>query len=181
MSENHALELVHSSNVKGIDAKRQAIREERKKRLMNKGVSEQRAEEMISNQDYDNLSDDKKIQRLENLFVQTFQGLQRDILALRHNDGLIADAMDINLKAMSKCLEKAGITKEQQGEIIKEVEAELREEQKRKMEAQAMAEKMASDQSEKIRMEELSKEESKLSGSEPAGSDIPSEASVFGG
>lgn len=181
MSENHALELVHSSNVKGIDAKRQAIREERKRRLMNKGVSEQRAEEMILNQDHDNLSDDKKIQRLETLFVQTFQGLQRDIIALRHNDGVIADAMEINLKAMSKCLEKAGISKEQQGEIIKEVESELREEQKRKMEAQAMAEKMASDQAEKARMEQLSKEESKMTSAEAEGSEIPSEASVFGG
>jgi len=179
MSDSRALGVVSLKN--NIDAKRQAIREEKKRRLMNKGISEERAEEMVSMQEHDNVSDEKKITRLENLFIQTFQGLQRDILALRHNDGVIADAMDINLKAMSKSLEKAGVSKEQQGEIIKEVEMELREEQRKKLEAQEMARKMSEDQLEKERMDALAKEDKGLQTSEPEGSEIPTEASVFGG
>lgn len=177
MADNQALELVHSV----VENKRASYREEKKRRLVNRGVSEERAEEMVARQEYNNLSSDKKLDRLEALFVQTFQGLQRDILALRHNDGVIADAMDINLKAMSKCLEKAGISKDIQGDIIKEVEAELREEQRKHMEAQESSKRQAEEMSERQRMESLSQEENKISQKEDCQGEIPPEASIFGG
>jgi hypothetical protein len=89
--------------------------------------------------------------------------------------------MDINLKAMSRALEKAGVSKEAQGDIIREVEKELREEHEKRARAEQEALRLAAEQSERERIEaELSSKPS-LSSDEAPAVEIPEGATVFEG
>lgn len=166
-----------------VDMKRQKDRDERRRRLANKGVPVERIDETLALEDHQNLSPERRIEKLEGLVVRLFQGLQRDILSLQHNDGVITDALDINLRAMAKCLEKAGIDRDQQGVIITEVETELREEQRKAMEARQAAEKAAEEASvlERIKAEVSKKPSLVGAEEEKAPTEVPDGATVFEG
>lgn len=178
-SEDNVRTLSEVRKMSKIDMKRLQAYEERKRRLINKGVAPDKVDGVIAAEDYANLPVEKKFERLESMVSQVLQGLQRDIMSLRHNDGVIADAMDINLRAVARSLEKAGVTKEQQGEIVKLVEAEIREEQKAQ---QAIRQKAQEAQTEKSRMEAEANAKPSIMDPEPAlPTEAPAEATVFGG
>lgn len=166
-----------------IDAKRMKDREERRRRLVNNGVPLDRVDETLAWEDHNNLPTDKRLEKLEKLVVKLFQGLQRDIMSLQHNDGVITDALDINLRAMAKCLEKAGVDRDQQGVIITEVETELREEQRKALEARQAAERAAEEASVLERMKAEVSKKPTLVGSEEEQAPvvIPDGATVFEG
>jgi hypothetical protein len=179
--EEDVQQMASAKKMSKIDIKRMQAREERRRRLINRGVPEDKVDAVMAAEDYQNLPIDKKLDRFEYIVSQALQGLQRDILALRHNDGVIAEAMDINLKAMSRALEKAGVSKEAQGDIIREVEKELREEQEKRARAEQEALRLAAEQSERERIEaELSSKPS-LSSDEAPAVEIPEGATVFEG
>ncbi len=178
-SADNVRTMSEARRITKADMKRMQAYEERKRRLINKGVAPDKVDGVIAAEDYNALPVEKKFERLEKLTSQLFQGLQKDIMALRHNDGVIADAMDINLRAVARSLEKAGVTKEMQGQIIREVETELRAEQQKRMEEQQAARKA---KSEKELMELEAGKKTTLLETEPAiPAEEPAEATVFGG
>ena len=163
------------------EMKRMQALEERKRRLINNGVDPNHVDQVIAREDYDNLPMDKKLARFEEIFLRSLQGLQKDIIALRHNDGLLADALDINIKVISRCLQKVGVDVATQNALISEVEKELAEEQRQRMAAQSAATAIEQEQQEKDRIEkELSTNHKIVGGEEPKGSEIPEGATVFG-
>lgn len=121
-------DVVPSSNVSKIDHKRAQIYEERRRRLLNRGVPEAQVDAVMAAEDYRNLPLAERFMRFEKMVLGALEGLQRDIISLRHNDSVIAESMDVNLRAMSLCLEKAGVSKEAQSDIIKQVDTQLRQE-----------------------------------------------------
>lgn len=156
------------------EIKRMRDREERKRRLLNKGVPQDKVDAIMAEEDFRNLSADKKCDRLHSLFATVVKGLQADIMALRHNDSVIADAMDINLKAMSMCLTKAGISSEMQESIIKEVEKEIREDQRKKAIVEAETRRKLADKMEAAKLKASASEEA------PEEEELPEGATVFG-
>lgn len=161
-----------------VDMKRMQAYQERRRRLINKGVDPKKVDAVIAAEDYKNMPLEDKFERLQAIVLGALRESQKDILALRHNDEVISDAFDINLKSLAKCLERAGVTKELQGTIIQEVEKEVREEQKLMIETKAKANADA----EKARMQAALADDAKLTQSEePEGETHPEEATVFGG
>lgn len=149
--------------------------QERRQRLINDGINEENVDAVIAQQDYTSLPTDKKIQRLEMILRQSFTQIGQDIESLRHNDLMIADAMDINMRSMSKCLTKVGVPLEEQKTIIEDVQREMAEahrqlvEDRRKREEEAEAQKLHAVLSQEAKPED-------------AGSPVvPAEATVFGG
>jgi hypothetical protein len=178
-NEDNVRTMSEARRISKVEMKRMQAYEERKRRLINKGMDPSKVDEALATEDYNNLPIERKFERLEKLTSQLFQGLQKDVMALRHNDGVIADAMDINLRAVARSLEKAGVTKEMQGEIIREVETELREEQRRRAEQNAAAQRA---DAEKARMEKEANTKTSLLEPEVAlPAEQPAEATVFGG
>jgi uncharacterized protein YoaH (UPF0181 family) len=116
---------------------------ERLRRHMAKGLSEEKARQVMAKEDYDNLSPDKKIQRMESLISALFQGLQGDINNLRHNDSELADALDINFRAFAKMLLKLGVGIDEQKAAVAEAKAEIEAEQKKREEDRAAVEEEA--------------------------------------
>lgn len=162
-----------------IELKRQQIYEERRRRLINSGIPEDKVDQTIAAQDYAELPVEKKIQRLEQMLTGSVQALVNDIQALQHNDKVIADALDINMKAMSRCLDKAGISLEDQSRIIAEVAEELRLEDEK---AAISREQAQADVLEKqVATDALMEAENGLSGAkEESAPSTPDGATVFG-
>lgn len=127
-TELRMTDVLPASNMTKIDAKRAQIYQERRRRLLNRGVPEAQVDATLAAEDYRNLPLAERFARFEKMALGALEGLQRDIMSLRHNDSVIAESMDINLRAMSMCLEKAGVSKEAQSDIIKQVDGQLREE-----------------------------------------------------
>lgn len=173
-----------AKKVDKIAQKRARDLEERRRRLVNQGVPEDKLESVMAIEDYNNLSLDRKFARFEKITASALQGLQQDIMALRHNDGVIADAIDVNMRAMARALDKAGVSLEAQGVIIKEVEQELRDEAAKKQQAAVDAQKAAVEADEHARMSAVLKSPSITDATAGAVSDStvtePAEATVFG-
>lgn len=181
VAEEPVRQIAEAKKLTKLDIKRMQAHEERRRRLINSGVSPEKVDSVIAAEDYSNLSVEKKMERLEKVVSRALQGFQQDIMALRHNDGVIADAMDINLKALARGLQKAGVTLEQQNEIIKAVEVELREEQRQEAEARALASKAAAEAREKATMEQEAATKPTVGGDEAEPQDTPDGATVFEG
>jgi hypothetical protein len=182
-----ATEIVTPRKPTKIEMKRQQQYMERRKRLMNKGVPESEVDRALAEEEYRNLPVEKKFERFANAMNGAVQSLAKDIMGLRHNDGVLADAMDLNFKAVARALEKAGVPLQLQGEIIKQAEIELRAERQRQFEeqqaaarAQAQAHAQAAEQNVAA---ELAKAEGKeLTPEAPPPAEPPPEgATTFGG
>jgi hypothetical protein len=106
------------------------------------------------------------------------QHLAQEMVNLRHNDQVLADAMDLNFRAVAKALELAGIPLDKQQEIIKLAQEEIQKDREGMAEAQKKAvehmEKKAKDESEKEAVET----ETDVPGEAPP---APTEATQFGG
>lgn len=157
-----------------IDEKRIRQYQERRRRLINKGVPAEKVDQAIAEEDYRSMPVEKKFERLEALVANSVKRMSSDMLALRHNDGVLADSMDSNFKAMARCLEKAGVSLADQSAIISAVNAEIAAEREQKMAAkmQAEAEKAAADALKDAETQKASEEEEVA---------IPEEATTFGG
>ncbi len=136
-----------------LEIKRAEIYKERRARAINNGVPEDKVEAHLAAEDYKNLPLDEKFEKFQSLTAQALIGLQQDIMNLQHNDTVIADAMDINLKAMARALEHAGIDKERQQSIMKEVEQEIQRDQQQMKVAREAARKVAREAQEKKTVE----------------------------
>lgn len=169
-----------------IDQKRIAALQERVRRWMNahQGKSEQEAMQAIQREDYERLPDGEKIKRLEAMVGGALQQFGQDLMNVRHNQYAIADAFDVNYRAIAKMLTKLGLPLEDHAKFMKEAHEEFEAERKAAMEKQ-MAEqnsKMAAAKAaqEQKAMNAEAKEVSKAGG-EAQGSDLPKDATVFGG
>lgn len=134
-----------------IEEKRQQIFRDRVRRKMGDGKTEEQAIQAIMQEDYEAMPLDKKFARLESAVANAINGLMHNVNTIRQNEHVVADAFDINYRALAKMMAKLGLSQEEQNAIIdetkKEVEvgrqAELAERQK----AQEAAAKAASEQS----------------------------------
>ena|SRR5258708_605182 len=112
------------------ELKKQKIYFERRQRLLNQGVSPEHVDNVIAKEDYAALPVDKKLARLEKMFVSTITEMAKDLNGLKQNDNIICDAIEINFRAIGHALTKAGIAKEVQAEILKTAEEEVISERK---------------------------------------------------
>lgn len=132
-----------------IDQKRMAAREERRRRLINKGVPEDKVELMMAQEDFQALPIAEQLLRTRNALEMAIQMLARDIHSLRHNENVLADSMDVNFRAFSKLLTKLGVSAQDQKAAVEEAERELHEEKlasaraKREQNEQQMAQSEA--------------------------------------
>jgi transposase len=171
-----------------IDEKRQEIFRERVSRKMGEGKTEDQAVNAILREDYNALPLDQKFARLESMVSGTIQSLMSNINTLRQNERVVADAFDINYRAVEKMFKRLGIPEEEQNAIIDECRKNVIAER-----AQFMAEQEAAQQaqagalSEKAVSDELTKAEQKPVGLEtvderPVGPDphVEAGATEFG-
>lgn len=170
-----------------IEMKRMQQYLERRKRLINKGVPEDKVDQVIAEEDFNNLSTEAKLSRVHQAMNQAVQRLAQDINSLFYNQGVIDHVLDVNFKAFARCLTELGVAPEKQKEILETVEKEVIEERRKKAEEQKLAEEMRlkaqAEQHEKNVAGELAKAEGKeglkdAAPAEPA--PIPEGATTFG-
>jgi hypothetical protein len=178
-----------------IELKRQEIFMQRLMRKIKDGKTPEEAQAEINREDYAAMPIDKKVMRLEKLIADVNRANVNDFNALRHNDGVIGDTIDLNNRAIQKMFLKLGITNEQQKEIIAEATKELEEarveEAKRRMEAQAaqakakaeVAAKATAGNSDKAKVATLAaiQELTKDSTPKELPTTVPEGATIFGG
>jgi hypothetical protein len=157
-----------------FELKKRQIFMDRMQRLMSKGMNSQQAQMAIAREDYERLSPADKIKRLEGQLAGLAQSFGMEINNLRHNDGVLADALDLNFKGIAKMLVKLGISLEDQAKFLAEAQKE--------MEAERVAQREAHEAAQAKAQEAMKKEELKDTidkAGEPPPS--PEEATVFGG
>jgi hypothetical protein len=169
-----------------ITQKRQQIYMDRRNRLLASGVPADKVDMSLAAEDYHNLSDSQKIKRLEGILSSTFQNFAKELNNLRHNDTVLADAMDVNFKAFSKMLVKVGVPLEEQQTFIQDAQKEMNEERAMEIAAKHAATKAKADASEKSRAEEALKEAESRIAADVAAEELsavptPEGATEFGG
>lgn len=164
-----------------IDEKRQRILMERLQRKMGSGMSREQAIMAIQKEDFDALPLDKKFARLESVVANSLRGLSQEVMNLSQGHMAIADAFDINYRAIQKLFTKLGVTPEEQKAFIEESQKEVIEERKKIIETRQAQMQAERDAAEKARMEaEAKPAEKQVAEPAPEGSEIPKEATVFG-
>ena len=109
-----------------IDEKRQKIYRERMQRHIAKGLSAEQAHRKVMEEDYARLPIDQKMRLLEQSVMGAVQRLAQELESLQHNDRVIADALDVNFKAITKALLKQGVPGDDLAAFLKEAEEEIR-------------------------------------------------------
>jgi len=128
-----------SKKMSKIDEKRQQIFMDRLKRKMaqptedGKPRTQQQALQEMAKEDYDALPLQKKFERLESIVAQSFRGMSQEVVNLGQNHAAIADAFDINYRAIQKMFLKLGMTAEEQKQFIEESQAEVLAERRKQM------------------------------------------------
>lgn len=178
-----------------IDEKRQQIFMDRLRRKMaqptedGKPRTQQQALQEMAKEDYDALPLQKKFERLESIVAQSFRGMSQEVVNLGQNHAAIADAFDINYRAIQKMFLKLGMSAEEQKQFIEESQAEVLAERRKQM-AEASAARMnqqreAQDAAEKQKIEAgLAEQGPKIVGApteDEGAPPPPPEATVFGG
>lgn len=179
------------AKVSKIDQKRQQIFRERMQRKMGEKTkdgtlkTQQQALQEIQREDYDAMPLEKKFARLETIVSQSFQNLAQEVVGLNQSHISIADAFDINYRAMQKIFHKLGVTDEEQKVFIDAAQKEVIEEKqkaaKQQAEARMAANKAAADAREKAAVEAETKAPAHANGEAPEAPAHPTEATVFGG
>lgn len=108
--------------------KRAKAREARKVELLAKGLKEDQVEAVLAQEAFMRLPIDQKVYHLmqavhsaQKIYSDTIKELSREMVALHQNQEAIADAFDINLRAIEKHLLALGISSETQKKIVQEV------------------------------------------------------------
>lgn len=128
-----------------IDEKRQRIfmaRLQRKMGEKNKDGSpktQQQAVQEIAREDYDALPVEKKLARLEAIVAQTFRNFSEELINLGQGHAAIADAFDINYRAIQKMFLKLGVPNDEQRAIIEEAQKDVIEARKQAQAAHELA------------------------------------------
>ncbi len=120
-----------------MQMKRNQIFMERVRRHINAGMTQEQAIQAIAKEDYAKMPLDQKILRLENMLKGMAKQFSMDNLNLRRNDGAIADAFDINYRAISKMFRMLGLTPEQEKQCSLEAQEEFNKDRQNKLDAEA--------------------------------------------
>lgn len=167
-----------------IQEKRYRQHMERRQRLINSGTPEDKVDQQMAQEDYAAMPPEKKIARLEQIIQGTFQQFAQELANLRHNDGVLADSMDLNFKAFSKMLIKLGLPLEEHREFMQQAQNEIAQERQAEMAAQQRAQDQRRADAEKRLAEQAlqAAEAPKLSPTEVTeASKPPDGATEFGG
>lgn len=124
----HSLPFTKRREMEMAKKKHEKAEKERAARMADfrkRGIPEDQLDMVMAQDDYQRMSPNERLHRLEAMVAQGFQGMANEMQALRHNDFEIATSMDINLKAIGKALTKLGIPPEEQMLIIQEAQAEI--------------------------------------------------------
>jgi hypothetical protein len=157
-----------------IDMKRRQIYMDRRNRKMKEGVPENLVDQVLAREDYERLPAEAKIQRLESMVRGVFDQIFMDVRALRKNDSVIAEAMDVNFRALGKALVKLGVGPDDQRALMQEAHDEIKAEQLAKEAAKAAAQ-------EKVIAEEVLKKEDHQGEAPTTPVETPEGATSFGG
>lgn len=128
-----------SDKISKIDAKRQQIYDERRKRLLNAGVAPDKVDLVIAREDYDHLPLEKKVAHLENLLSRHSIALAQDLVTIRDNQVELANSFDTNFEAFAQMLLALGLSAERQKEIM-EATSKLMAERRQQVDAQRASE-----------------------------------------
>lgn len=137
-AKDAGVSLKHKMHAKA-ELKRAKARELRRQELRKAKVPEEMVEAMLEREEYEALPVDQKISRLEHIVAGMSRQVGKDIHNLEYNDGQIADALDVNLRAVAHMFEKLGISREEQIRFMGEAEKELAAELEAKKEAEKKA------------------------------------------
>jgi hypothetical protein len=156
-----------------LELKRAQIFKERVSRLMNKnpGMSQEEAFKTIQKEDHENLPIPKRLSKIENVIAQSMNNLAQEIQGLHHNDSTIAEAFDVNYRALGMMFEWLGINKEKQKEFVEKAIQEVKEAKEAAQKAQQAA-------------QEATEEKAIVEGAKAVSTEaapIPEGATVFGG
>jgi hypothetical protein len=164
---------------------------ERREKLLANGVKPEAVDGVIAQMDFEALSVENQVKVMSRNLNNILGQLMTDVASLKHNDEVLADSMDLNFRAMARCLEKAGVKPEEQQAIIGEVQKEMETEIKARMEAEAEAiKKQAAEQHAAMQEAEKGRIEAELSqikdtpfeaAPEQGPAEFPEAAQVFGG
>jgi hypothetical protein len=155
------------------DLKRARIWQERRQRKMNEGVPEDMVDQVLAREDYDRLPVEEKLRRHESFVAGGIERLAQEMTNLHHNDSVLAEAMDMNFKAMSKMLEKLGIPREEQQVFMQQAIEEVTKEREERQAAHA---------AEATRVAEARARQAAAAGVNAGGdASPPPEATSFGG
>jgi hypothetical protein len=150
-----------------MDEKKRQIYIERRKRALNKGIPEDKVDQHLAKEDFERLPLETRVQHM---IDTAFRRLAQEIVSLEYNDQMLSAAMDVNFRAIAKMLEKLGISREQQLELLKEAKEDIEKDlaaRKAKQDEEAAAKQTAN-----------MKAETEQAGEPTA---PPDEATVFGG
>lgn len=164
-----------------LDIKRHNQRVERRRRLINEGVAEDKVDQLMAKQDWEGQDPKVRLSRLESIVQQMFGGLAQDVMNLRRNDGAISDAFDMNYRAIFKMFMKLGVTAEDQKNLMMEVQAEVAAENQARVEATRKAQEAAQAQADAATEE--AKISTELTDNKPVeadGAEAPEGATEFG-
>ncbi len=165
-------------------AQRRAKKAEEKNKELQKtlGLSDEQMAARLAREQYLKLPIDQKIRKLEQFISASVAKLGEEMVNLRHNDQVIADAMDVNFRAMSKLMTKLGVSPEEQGKVLEEAQQEVADNlaARANLRREAMLKAVPP-----VAQEEITAEEAKAlldkprdPGEEPI---LPEGAAVFGG
>ena len=100
----------------------------RREKLLAEGMPTDKVEQQLAADDFIRLPIDQKvnalmsaINRAQRVYTETIQELAGEMVALRQNQEAIADAFDINLRAIETHLSGLGVTKEVQASVLEKV------------------------------------------------------------
>lgn len=111
-----------------MSKKSEIEKEARRQKLLSEGVPEEKVEQVLAAEEFYRLPIDQRVNallaavnRAQRVYTETIQGLAGEMVALRQNQEAIADAFDINLRAVESHLTTLGITKEVQASVLEKV------------------------------------------------------------
>lgn len=157
-----------------IQVKKMQQYQERRRRMVNKGVPVEQVDAVIAREDYEKLPVGDKLKRMEGFIASALGQLGQELVNLRHNDQVLSEAMDVNFTAIARALVKVGVPLDEQRKIIDAVNEEIEQAAQRRQEA---AKKAHDEAKAKVAQDNLATQ------SEPAGEPPPppAEATTFGG
>lgn len=118
-------------------AKMARIREERRQELIDSGVEEEVVERVLDQEEFERLPIDQKVNRIVasldhhlNVMHRAINTFAKDIVALRHNDTVISDAHDVNLRGIYLMFESLGLSADKQKSFMEQAQKWLDAEKK---------------------------------------------------
>lgn len=131
-------------------AKKKAEKQrQRAEALQKMGIPPDQIMQILAAEEYNSLPLDKKVARLEQMFSQGMSSMAQEMVNLRHNDGVLADALDVNFRAVARALVLAGVDLDKQKEILQQVSGEIEKEraeaEEKRKQAEAAAQKAAAE------------------------------------